>query len=166
MLFSCRVSIIVAAIVALAGCDAVSDATGIGGGSSTTCQYAYGASGTAEDFGQACTADSDCAHNVCMMPGENGNITNEVFGFCTRGCDCDESQDATLAGSDPNYDCVYPGGCYVGTSQGAWRYAAPKCASIDDCLSIDSRYTHCADTNQMTVVEETCGLHKVCQAHN
>ena len=58
-------------------------------------------------------------HQTCLMPGDTGNITNDVFGFCTRGCDCDDAGDAAMPGADPDYSCIYPGGCYVGQSQGA-----------------------------------------------
>lgn len=146
------------------GCDQL---TG-GDGPTTSCERGYDTTATTQDFGQACTADSECAHGTCLMPGEDGNITNDVFGFCTRACDCETSggDAASISSSDPDYHCVYPGGCYVSQSQGAWRYAAPKCSSVDDCQAIDSRYTDCSTTDQKTVLEETCGsLTKVCQAH-
>jgi hypothetical protein len=137
-------------------------------GPTTSCVRGYDATVTAQDFGQACTADSECVHGSCLMPNADGNITNNVFGFCTRACDCETSggDAASIASSDPDYHCVYPGGCFVGTSQGAWRYAAPKCSDVSDCEAIDARYTDCATTDQKTVLEDTCGsLTKVCQAH-
>ena len=131
----------------------------------TTCKYNYGDSEVENDFGKACEENADCAHGVCMMPGDDGNITNAVFGFCTRGCDCGNSEDAQVSSSD--YHCVYPGNCFIGESQGAWRYVAPQCSSVDECTAIDARYTDCATTDSMTVAAKTCGsLRKVCQAHS
>ena len=132
----------------------------------TDCLYPFGASDLGEDFGIACTSDNECLHGTCLMPADEGNVTNNVFGFCTRGCDCDDASDAKLSSEDDTYHCVYPGGCFIGESQGAWRHAVLKCSSIDDCQAVDPRYTHCATTDSMTVVEDTCGsLRKVCQAH-
>jgi hypothetical protein len=147
--------------------------TGDGGGDlpaitgpSSECSYGYGDSTVAIDFGAACESAADCAHNTCIMPGDDGNITNNVFGFCSRGCDCDDSEDAKLPSENPDYHCVYPGGCFVGQSQGAWRHAVVRCSTVDDCAAVDARYTHCETTNGTTVVEDTCGsLKKVCQAH-
>ena len=155
-------------LISMPGCDSGDGESGSSGsGSTTTCGHGYAGESAASDFGQACTANSDCAHGTCLMPGDDGNITNDVFGFCTRGCDCDSGAgSASLSSSDPDYTCVYPGGCDVGTSQGSWRYAAPKCSTLDDCQAIDSRYTDCQTTDRKTVVEDTCGsLTKVCQAH-
>ena len=143
-----------------------SSAGGSSDGPATTCLYPYGASSLDKDFGLACTEDSECVHGVCMLPGDEGNITNEVFGFCTRGCNCDDSSDAQLSSEDGEHHCVHPGGCFIGESQGAWRHAAARCSSLDDCLALDTRYTDCATTDSKTVVEDTCGsLKKVCQAH-
>ena len=140
---------------------------GLSGGPSTECLYTYGTADFASDFGQACDADSGCAHGACIMPGDEGNITNDLFGFCSRGCDCDDAGAAALSGSDPDYECAYPGGCWVSQSQGAWRHAVLKCSTLDDCLTVDPRYTDCEYTGKLTVIEgETCGsLTKVCQAH-
>jgi len=144
------------------GCDQL---TG-GDGPTTTCEYPYGATNLEKDFGEACTENSECAHGLCMLPGMDGNITNNVFGFCSRGCNCDDSLDAQITSQDPDHNCVEPGGCFVGASQGGWRHAAVRCSTLDDCQAIDSRYTDCSTTDQKTVVEDTCGsLKRVCQAH-
>lgn len=167
-------ALLIVLITGVPGCDAASGALGGGTGTDggddgpySICLYSYAGDEAASDFGQGCTADTDCAHGTCMMPGDSGNITNDVFGFCTRACHCEAGGVAALMeSSDPDYSCVYPGGCYVGQSQGAWRHAAPKCSSVSDCTDIDSRYTDCATTNSTTVVEDTCGsITKVCQAH-
>lgn len=152
-----------------AGCDTITGAVdGDNGddGPATSCLYNYEASTVASDFGEACSVDDDCNHGVCLQPGEQGNVTNAVFGFCTRGCDCDDSTDAGVSGADGTYSCVYPGSCFAGQSQGAWRYVVPKCSSIDDCTAIDSRYNKCTPTGSETVTDTSCGqLHSVCQAH-
>ncbi len=133
---------------------------------STDCLYPFGGLELETDFGRACTTDADCSHGACILPGMEGNITNNLFGFCSRGCDCDDAAAAKLSSEDETYHCVYPGGCFIGESQGAWRHAALRCSSVEDCQMVDSRYTHCATTDSMTVVEDTCGsLRKVCQAH-
>lgn len=143
-----------------------SDTSGATEPPATDCLYPFGTSELGQDFGQACTSDDECLHGTCMMPGMEGNITNAVFGFCTRGCDCDDAADATLSSEDDTYHCVYPGGCFIGESQGAWRHAVLKCSTVADCQAIDERYTDCATTDSKTVVSETCGsLRKVCQAH-
>jgi hypothetical protein len=135
-------------------------------GPSTDCLYPFGSADLGEDFGQACEADADCAHGTCMVPGMDGNVTNAVFGFCTRGCDCDDAADAKLSSEHDTFHCVYPGGCFIGQSQGAWRHAVLRCSTVEDCQAVDSRYTDCATTDSKTVVEDTCGsLRKVCQAH-
>jgi len=148
------------------------DGTSTNGGSgtdgppSTDCLYPFGSADLGQDFGQACEADADCAHGTCLLPGMDGNVTNAVFGFCTRGCDCDDAADAKLSSEDDTYHCVYPGGCFIGESQGAWRHAVLKCSTVEDCQAVDARYTDCATTDSKTVVEDTCGsLRKVCQAH-
>jgi hypothetical protein len=157
-------SLIVIALGSAGGCDELFG----GDGPTTSCARGYEATSTVEDFGQPCTSSEECAHGACLRPGDDGNITNNVFGFCTRACDCETSggDAASIASSDANYHCVYPGGCFVGQSQGTWRYAAPKCSDVSDCEAIDARYTDCDTTGQKTVIDETCGSPtKVCQAH-
>ncbi|MGB0588668.1 MAG: hypothetical protein ACPGU1_03215 [Myxococcota bacterium] len=143
-----------------------SGTAGNDGPPSTDCLYPFGSADLGQDFGQGCTSDDECAHGTCMLPGAEGNVTNAVFGFCTRGCDCDDAADAKLSSEDDTYHCVYPGGCFIGESQGAWRHAVLKCSTVEDCQAVDPRYTDCATTDSKTVVEDTCGsLRKVCQAH-
>ncbi len=133
---------------------------------STICLYPFGDTTIESDFGIACEKNEDCKHGFCMTPENAGNITNNVFSFCSRGCDCNDVPHSTISGNDTVYDCVYPGGCFVGSSKGAWRHAVLLCNTLEDCTDVDPRYTHCEDTNVLTVVpDKTCGLHKVCQAH-
>ena len=153
------IALMIAISITLGGCDELLESEG----PTTSCSRSYDAAITLEDFGIACSSDEECAQGECLMPGDDGNITNNVFGFCTRACDCDS---ASLSSTDPNYHCVYPGGCFVSESQGSWRYAAPKCGDVSDCQAIDERYTDCATTDRKTVIDQTCGsLTKVCQAH-
>ena len=132
----------------------------------TVCIYNAVESGATEDFGKPCTQDSECQFGVCMMPGDLGNLSNEVFGFCTRGCDCGCVADGSdcpqsVSGSDPLWSCAYPGGCFPGQSQGGWRHVLRKCSSVDDCKAIDSRYTDCTGTFQSS----GCGKEdRVCMA--
>ena len=155
-------------IISISGCLSGCDLVGSGdeGESLTQCTYAYDAATVPGDFGVRCTDDTQCNHGECIMPSDSGNVTNNIFGFCSRGCDCEDSQDARLSGDDVNYDCVYPGGCFPGQSQGSWRYVVPKCQNLDDCLMIDEGYTHCNYTGSQTTVDTTCGdiSTKVCLA--
>lgn len=117
-------------------------------------------------IGATCEKDEDCGEGTCMLPGGNGNITNNVFGYCTRACNCNDDKTLSVESSDATRSCVYPGGCFPGQGASAYRHLIPKCANLDDCLAIDSRYTHCDETNDLTTLDTTCGhLHKVCQAH-
>ena len=162
-------ALIVAAVSSWSACDTA----GSSDGPSTTCLYGYTpADGATEDFGKACETDEDCGYGVCMKPGDSGNITNAVFGFCTRACDCDCTTSdpecaQSVSGSDPQWSCVYPGGCFPG-SKGQYRYVMPKCSNVDDCTAIDPRYTHCEKTykqNALNDPDKLCGQEaKVCQA--
>ena len=156
--------LILGALLISTGCDLIESDDSSGG--LTQCTYAYEATTVPGDFGIRCTDDSQCNHEECIMSDDSGNVTNNVFGFCSRGCDCEDSEDASLSGDNPDYECVYPGGCFPGQSQGGWRYVVPKCASLDDCLAIDESYTHCNYTGSQTTVDTTCGdiSTKVCLA--
>jgi hypothetical protein len=149
------------------GCDSGSDGTD---GPTSQCLYGYGTAGATSDFGVACTSNADCQYGVCMQPGDKGNITNAAFGFCTRGCDCDDSTASRVSGDDEAlYSCAYPGGCFVGQSKGGWRHVVPRCTTLADCTAIDSRYTLCGSTSSSVVFSDPayagCGqLDKVCQA--
>jgi hypothetical protein len=136
-------------------------------GPSTICKYTFGAATVPSDFGTRCETNEECAHGFCMTPDSPGNITNNVFSFCSRGCDCNDAPESSVSGQDQEYDCVYPGGCFPGTSNGSLRHAVKECVTLQDCLDVDPAYTHCATTDTLTTIPDTsCGqLHKVCQAH-
>ena len=166
-----RLTVLAILVTGAAGCELVD---GVGSNTltpATQCLYNYTLrqADSGPDFGQACTAPEQCAYGVCMLPGAVGNITNDIFGFCTRGCDCDcvagDECPQSVSGQDPLYSCVYPGGCFPGQSQGQWRHVAPKCNSLDDCKELDERYTHCTKTYLMNASDSTCGQEaKVCMA--
>lgn len=134
-------------------------------GPSTACAYSTNTSGDAE-IGIGCETDDQCMSGKCLLAGENGNITNNIFGFCTRACNCNDNPEISIATEAPGVSCVFPGGCYPDQGFSRYRHAVPKCNSVSDCTAIDSRYNVCATTDSSTVVEKTCGhLRKVCQAH-
>lgn len=120
-------------------------------------------------IGERCTTNDECEYGRCIMPSEfagclalsdtfrtNAGLTNSLFGWCTRGCDCNETEDSNLSSEEKQtLYCLYPPG---GT--GDWRHVAPKCSSLDDCLALDAAYTECKAT--------TCGSDgatKVCHAN-
>ncbi len=142
-------------------CDASGKCTS--DGPLTSCAYKT----AVEDdmIGVACEKDEDCGQGTCLLPGVGGNITNTVFGFCTRACNCNDDPLISVASEDATRSCVYPGGCYPDTGASQFRHLVLKCNSLSDCTDVDSRYTDCRETNVFTVVGLTCGhLRKVCQA--
>lgn len=155
--------------LAVSGCD-TSDGDGGASGPLTQCLYSYAPVGATPDFGAPCTTNADCNFGVCLLPGAKGNITNAVSGFCTRGCHCDDNTSSQLSTADKaSYSCAYPGGCFVGQSQGAWRHVVPRCTTLADCTAINPAYTKCESTDSSVVYADdgyySCGqLDKVCQA--
>jgi hypothetical protein len=87
------------------------------------------------------------------MPGDPGNITNEVFGFCTRGCDCNDDPEAKLSDEDKaSLLCLYPQG------EKTRHHVVLKCASAGDCEAVDAGWKGC-------FVPETGAVKDVCHAH-
>ena len=104
----------------------------------TTCAYSFTKGTGTKAFGQACTQDSDCEF-VCIMPGAAGNTTNEKFGFCTRGCDCNNDESSRLTSEQKTtLTCLYPYG-----DQGANRHVAVRCSTVADCTAVDPGWTEC-----------------------
>lgn len=148
-----------------------SDATGGGGGGDSTggadgttgpgnckattcCDYPFELLDEAKKgIGAACESDGECAYGFCMMPGDPGNSTNDTFGFCTRGCDCNDDPEAKLSADEKkSFFCMLaPGG------QGAWHYVAPRCLSPADCDAFDPGWTGCD-------LRDGSGVTKVCHA--
>jgi len=139
--------------VILLGCN-VSGSGGDAQGGSTggdpplsVCQYGFVAVNPGgKSMGQSCTADAECEFDVCLMPGDPGNpgtseAVNTKFGFCTRGCDCNNDTDSRLT-DEEKVNFV----CYNGPlgSEGKLKFVLPRCATVDDCASFDSGYSSCA----------------------
>lgn len=119
-------------------CDGEGDDPG-GGGSSTQCDLNFSAPNNAlKDFGEGCDSDAECAFAECVMPGTPGNITNNVFGFCSRGCDCEDNVDARLTVEQKEVlDCLYPSGFKD------FHHVVVECSSVADCTALDPRWNDC-----------------------
>ena len=117
-----------------------------GGGSSgpyTVCTYNYSNGDTSKTgFGQPCSSDDECAFGECMMPGDQGNITNTQFGFCTRGCDCNDDESSRLSTEEKEvFECIYP----PSPDQNA-RHIVVECreGGLAACQAVSSLYTECS----------------------
>ncbi|MEZ4267541.1 MAG: hypothetical protein R3F39_14275 [Myxococcota bacterium] len=88
-------------------------------------------------FGGGCTDDRDCVFQECMMPGDDGNTTNSLFGFCTRGCDCNGAAAKLSDAEKEDYVCLYPSGF------ASAHHVVIYCKTLEDCLKRDSRWTAC-----------------------
>lgn len=103
-------------------------------------------------FGEGCESNADCAYGVCMLPGAPGNITNAQFGFCSRGCDCNNDTSSQIpSGEKENFDCLYPSG-FVRS-----HHIVVECANITNCTALDQRWTDCK-------LPDSGGARKVCHA--
>lgn len=158
-----RVPLYLLVSVALVACSSSSPTDALSG---PLTQCAYTSTPDGELIGAGCETAEDCGTGVCLKPGDGGNITNALFGFCTRSCNCNDDPNMTVESSHGTFSCVYPGGCFPGTGASKYRQVVPKCNSLTDCQAIDVRYTHCQATDSATAIPDTsCGhLHKVCQA--
>ena len=149
------IRVIAAVSLACAGiaCEAFGGSSSSGsatGGSSsgpnTTCTYNYAnGDGSKKGFGEECTSDDECAFGECMMPGDSGNITNAQFGFCTRGCDCNDDDAARLSDEEKEvYECIYPP-----TPDQNSRHVVVECreGGLPACLAVSSLYTECATSD-------------------
>lgn len=129
-------------LMSLAACDATGDDPG---GPTTICTYGYTAAADPGDapVGAACEEASDCASGVCVKPGSDGNDTNNLFSFCTRGCDCNRDSDASLSPSEEaTLLCLQPQG--GGASEGD-RHAVPRCTTLQDCVTLSDKWTDCRE---------------------
>jgi len=143
-------------------CDSSSGgADGTHGDPATGCNLSFAVRNVnGKGFGEGCTTDAECMYGECMMPGDPGNDTNSVFGFCTRGCDCQNATDSQI----PNdlsevLECRYPTDG-VGTFK-AYHHVVVECSSGDlaMCQALDSRWTEC-------YLPSTGGARKVCGAEH
>jgi len=119
-----------------AGCDSDGSSSSV----TTTCDFNFSNPDlNKKDFGEACTSGSECAYGVCILPGVDGNLVNDQFGFCSRGCDCENSTASQLSDEEKqNFTCLYPPGF-----QGRKRHVVPLCGAVTDCTAIDSGWTEC-----------------------
>lgn len=136
-----------------AACEAFSSSSGsgssTGGGSSgpyTTCTYNYSNGDTSKKgFGEECASDDECAFGECMMPGDSGNITNGQFGFCTRGCDCNDDTASRLSDAEKEvFECIYPP-----TPDQNSRHIIVECreGGIAACQAVSLLYTECSTSD-------------------
>lgn len=111
-------------------------------------------------FGEGCTADSECMYNECYLPGETGNDTNSVFGFCTRGCDCEDNRDAQIPdGFDELLDCRYPTDG-AGTFK-LYHHIVVQCNDVSECQALDPRWTSCELPNNEGGARDVCAASPV-----
>lgn len=131
------------------GCD---DASG-SNGSLTGCDLAFGSSDpTKKGFGEGCEQNSECEYGVCLKPGVGGNITNTIFGFCSRGCDCEDNTASRLTTDEKEVlDCLYPAGFKD------LHHVVVECANVGECQELDPRWNDCR-------VADTGNARKVCHA--
>jgi len=136
----------------LPACDSKSDTDGEGG-SLTQCDLNFSAGNDAlKDFGEGCANDSECAFAECLMPGTPGNATNTLFGFCTRGCDCENATSSQLSDDQKaELDCLYPSGFTT------LHHVVVECASTAECQALDPRWTSCETPS-------TGGARRICHA--
>lgn len=120
----------------VAACDSDGD-----DGPSTKCQIPIGSEDPSKlDFGERCQADEECAFGTCLLPGEPGNATNALFGFCTRGCDCNDDPASNLTNEEKDaFVCLRPM-----TPDQHRRHVVLRCSSLGDCTDIDAEYSDCA----------------------
>ena len=139
-----------APLLTASACDSASGTSD----AATTCDFNFANPDTAKkDFGESCASGSECAYGVCILPSTSGNIINSQFGFCSRGCNCDNATSSQLTVEQKTHlTCLDPAGF-----QGAKRMVVPICAGVADCQAIDAGWTACATPN-------TGAAAKVCQA--
>ncbi len=140
--------------LAAPGCDTDTDSGDGGAGAATVCDFGFAVTNDGgKDIGQACAADTECRYGVCLMPGDAGNIENNQFGYCTRGCNCNNSTDSRLSAEDKGYyTCLDPSGF-----AGKKRHVALLCGSLAACTAVDAGWTSCA-------APSTGGVRNICQA--
>jgi hypothetical protein len=105
-----------------------------------------------KSFGAGCTEDQECVFNVCLKPGAGGNVTNTVFGFCTRGCNCNEDTASQLTDTEKlTLECANPPG-----NQGGWRHVILQCETLADCREADPRWTDCRVQSDFGTLKKIC----------
>jgi hypothetical protein len=128
-------------------------------GPTTTCSYPTSEGTSGKEMGASCTTNSECATNFCMMPGAAGNLSNEVFGFCSRSCDCNDDPGTRVATEDANiYECVYPAG-----NEGKNRHVVLECTNLADCQDVDPAWRECFAGSGIVGIGT---IKKICAAFN
>ena len=126
---------------------AACDGDSVGGGgdeAGTQCELSFSVSNAAgKDFGQECASDAECKFGECMKPGDKGNITNTKFGFCTRGCDCENSDAARIPDDqkEGGLECVYPSDGAGGLID--FHFVAVECVDVAKCQALASGWNDC-----------------------
>ncbi len=134
---------------------------------STACVYGFTViHANGRGIGAGCTDNSQCMYGVCLEPSttapdpdtgtgtSNGNTTNRVFGFCTRGCDCGNTAASQLSSAEKEtWTCLYPRG-----HNGGWHHVVLKCTNAASCGNADTKWNICA-------MPLAGGTYPVCQAH-
>lgn len=137
----------------MSACDSGDGSNNGNGGSLTSCDLSFAVTNQGgKDFGEACDSNAECRFGACVKPGTGGNITNNQFGFCSRGCDCENSDAAKLTPTEKDeLMCLYPAGFKD------FHHVTVRCNEVSDCQAIDSRYTECK-------APDTGGVQKICHA--
>lgn len=117
------------------------------------CDFSCAQWGGPKANGEACSKDSDCDYGICMLPETEGNITNERFGFCTRGCNCGGA-DSQLSDDEKadGFICLLVYG-----NEGRWRHVVKTCSTANDCMSMDPQWNTCQ-------MPSSGAAYKVCHA--
>ena len=124
-------------------------------GPATICTYGYTAPEQPgpKSFGQSCTDDSECAFGACILPDDPGNLLNTQFGFCSRGCECNDDTASQLSDEEKlDFHCLYPPG-----DKGTNRHIVPLCNDLAECQAIDPMWTECR-------MPESGGVTTMCHA--
>jgi hypothetical protein len=140
-------------LLAVGGLGACDSALGGTDGPLTGCTLSFAEkSAGGRDFGEACTQDSECRFGACLKPGTGGNITNAQFGFCTRGCDCEDNAASRLSTDEKEVlECLYPSGFKD------LHHVVVECDTVDDCKAISEQWTECK-------IPDTGSVRRVCHA--
>lgn len=146
-------AIVVASLLVSAGCD--SGTTGGQSGPYTRCDYGIVEKNpNTGGYSEACESSADCDYGVCLKPGDAGNTTNTAFGFCSRGCDCNDDVNSRLSPDEKleGWSCLYPT-----TPAQHKRHVVLQCSSVAQCQTFDARWNACR-------LPEAGGSRRVCHA--
>jgi hypothetical protein len=145
------VTLAVWGMIGSTGCD--SGGSSGNGGPLTGCDLSFAVTNQGgKDFGEACDNNSECRFGACVKPGTGGNITNAKFGFCSRGCDCEDNVAARLTVDEKVVlMCLYPSGFKD------FHHVTVRCDSVDDCKAVDPGWTECK-------MPDTGGIQRICHA--